>query len=715
MEIIRKNICIDNVRSHISGLLPFVMFNSDDSSIQFVGEGDSNGNYGGFVCDFVYINEDNEIEKRLPYLTVMKDYRKVDSILKNCVRCLAIKDDTLKPLTESDEIYCEDDPCKSVFYNEYPEILDCIPIPALNTESLENGLITVTDFSLEKGKNYIIIDEYEEIEKINTKWLEWRDNYFPQEDADSFYIFWSDVQKYIIGEQLTPKCIDGDKVQNKITYTALLETLKWFEEKESLINDDADILKEWDRRGGNKIYEYIKTIHPYFQESAELTGYTFSSPIMEFDMFLERTNDVINTLEPYMVEDMLHVSVDEEKRLSPTVTEVNFKAESMLSTLSSDNAMSISNEIYGIPTKFPNEDNSGQLMKCYHLSGSSKTPHIEVKRTENGITTTTIIPEEKPSIKNNNIYQIIDIKKIDEEVSIVTETVEEEGIPVTYESAITISCYSWWECCSISDPTQYTCADGEDISELLNSTEKYHNLFLAACLPYYESLIDFGNCYNFMVRYDNGYIISNAPPGTPIDTTGGTIKSIGIPYEENVAQNIESHIDEDNHEIIKYDKILSITEENISGVTYKKFYYVIGQISGNTESGIFYEEILPFYANVEKEVYIENFYEGKVFYDKLNFDLGTELVHNDEYKKDRLARIARIVKMTVEDVWTEKNSINTLFYTKESTNNIFDTPNYSLDLTYNRGLGAAWETHFKLTECNTLEDLEKYGNNYFNL
>ena len=28
---------------------------------------------------------------------------------------------------------------------------------------------------------------------------------------------------------------------------------------------------------------------------------------------------------------------------------------------------------------------------------------------------------------------------------------------------------------------------------------------------------------------------------------------------------------------------------------------------------------------------------------------------------------------------------------------------------------AAWEKHFKLSECNTLEDLENYGNNFFNI
>ena len=56
--------------------------------------------------------------------------------------------------------------------------------------------------------------------------------------------------------------------------------------------------------------------------------------------------------------------------------------------------------------------------------------------------------------------------------------------------------------------------------------------------------------------------------------------------------------------------------------------------------------------------------------------------------------------------------------TKKLTTNLYDNkeePKYNINLTYNRGNAAAWENHFKLSECNTLEDLENYGNNFFNL
>ena len=39
----------------------------------------------------------------------------------------------------------------------------------------------------------------------------------------------------------------------------------------------------------------------------------------------------------------------------------------------------------------------------------------------------------------------------------------------------------------------------------------------------------------------------------------------------------------------------------------------------------------------------------------------------------------------------------------------------SVDITVERGASAAFESFYKLSECNTMEDVENYGNDYFNL
>jgi hypothetical protein len=55
-----------------------------------------------------------------------------------------------------------------------------------------------------------------------------------------------------------------------------------------------------------------------------------------------------------------------------------------------------------------------------------------------------------------------------------------------------------------------------------------------------------------------------------------------------------------------------------------------------------------------------------------------------------------------------------LMFFNPAMDGLIDPPEVSVDFSLDRGSAAAWERHFKLMECNTMEDLENYGNNYFN-
>ena len=62
-----------------------------------------------------------------------------------------------------------------------------------------------------------------------------------------------------------------------------------------------------------------------------------------------------------------------------------------------------------------------------------------------------------------------------------------------------------------------------------------------------------------------------------------------------------------------------------------------------------------------------------------------------------------------------RESIKTPIYKEEALNGIKADVNVKIKFSVNRGTVAAREIHYKLSECNTLEDMENYGNNYFNL
>jgi hypothetical protein len=80
-----------------------------------------------------------------------------------------------------------------------------------------------------------------------------------------------------------------------------------------------------------------------------------------------------------------------------------------------------------------------------------------------------------------------------------------------------------------------------------------------------------------------------------------------------------------------------------------------------------------------------------------------------------MAKMAKILGMEVGTTWTKDGAVGALLYTKDGYEGLQEEPKYNINLMYNRGNAAAWENHFKLSECNTMEDLENYGNNFFNL
>ena len=81
----------------------------------------------------------------------------------------------------------------------------------------------------------------------------------------------------------------------------------------------------------------------------------------------------------------------------------------------------------------------------------------------------------------------------------------------------------------------------------------------------------------------------------------------------------------------------------------------------------------------------------------------------------RTTNRAEIVGMEVGTLFNSESMMMAPLITKDGSNSFSDDPKKVLDVTFNRGAAAAFESHFKLSECNTFEDLANYGNNHFNL
>lgn len=132
------------------------------------------------------------------------------------------------------------------------------------------------------------------------------------------------------------------------------------------------------------------------------------------------------------------------------------------------------------------------------------------------------------------------------------------------------------------------------------------------------------------------------------------------------------------------------------------------------ETGIIYEETYPYKKNQELKTVIEG-KEVTLYYDEIDYDSKKIEVYNNDYNLSRSAIQSKIIKMNVGDTWNNEDAIETPVFKNDILMGITDNPKYNVNIEIDRGGVSIKEKHFKLGECNTFEDLENYGNDYFGL
>lgn len=696
MDKIEKIININNSRSHRTGILPFVRYGGN-GEIEYVNSGNTNGNYGHFVCDFAIDNEGNET--RLKYLDIISRYNFIQECFRDAIFVKKWNDDIVE--------MCSDELSTKSRYDFAP-------------------VAKVTDATIDGS---VVIPNYKDIEEINVWWVNHEIRPFGEDGDGSMFTFCKDVEKYILGiievisEDKEDKLITGSKVPNYVYYTNHAELIGWFdahkEEYEKYSgntpSDKEWIINEWNERGGNNFYNFLKNNRPQWELNLS-NDIEYVSPTIDIETIInaEEEYETLYNVYEYSVSGNTIVGAVKNysaSTLSPQF--VNFDSastimvESKLDTLIHHNAINAADGIFGIYDEFfeRNDDTYdvvGQMFKCTYCSGVSSTNYAIVTY-ENG-KDNEIISEISPE---TGAYQVVGAKRNFLSSWTETTTYTEDDKEWVCESALTQYQYEWWECEKV-DNSNLVCADGEDVA---SGDEKYRNVSIVSCIDSLVGERNVGEIYYVLARYDNG----NIEPGWVWGR--GEIKTLKIPYKIGEPQNIMSYsaITEDNEIIssITYDIIISAqTSADTISIKYAK-----GVISGETidESGIHYEEVYKYKSGIRTEVPIDGVFMGELFYDSLEDSLNEERVYSEEYRQYRTTKKAKITGMKVGTMWTENTAIDAMLFTKEGYEGLQEEPKYNINLMYNRGNAAAWENHFKFSECNTMEDLENYGNNFFNL
>lgn len=777
MEKIHKTINIDNSRSHRNGLLPFVRFNEDSTVIEEVTASNVNGNYGQYVCDFTFYDYDSStlkatIESRLKYLDVLSKYNFIQEQLRNAVYVKKYTFNNNEIVFQDCEslIKIEDklDECEKFlepqknkinvseiekyeirWRTEFEEINNLAryqykPIDINRFKKEDNYYLLLDNGSdIDIDLEYcVLVPNYEKIIEYNDFWndrwgwltfdknkiKQFKEENKPYDDENALEkIFWkysdtyakefkfcSDFEHYVLGviEVIDNSIsISGSKVPNYLYHTNYFDFKNWFDN-----HNKTD--KEWDERGGENFYKFLKDniskikwvrkSSVFFKDDTlefkfvapEVDVYTLLNNDMEFEtLFTPYEYSLKNGLKESVVTPFVTPEKDKiGSALTPTIiSDVNVKVESRLDTLVHPKAMHISNNIFGVFKEFDIDNDGvgvGQMFKCILKDGWSEK--IEYYSAVTGTYSYTPYQMEE-KVPTSNAYQIVyphivDTVK-DKKVTIVDD--------ITYTSAYTKNQYYWWEC--EKTEKSLVCADGETI---MSGEEKYRNATILSCVDTIVGECNVGDIFYIYARYDNGRINNS---GLPIDIlTGGTIVPLSLPYLENVKLNTYTNNDEVIYDIVKKIK---------SSDNFLTIEYVIGATDGVDieETGLHYEDVLPYKKNNVDIVPIDGVFMAELYYDTILKEDAMVDVYSKEYRMGRKVLQSTLKKMEVGSIWREDIAVSTMLFTKDSTEGLQEDPKYSINLLFNRGNAAAWENHFKLSECNTLEDLENYGNNFFNL
>ena len=107
--------------------------------------------------------------------------------------------------------------------------------------------------------------------------------------------------------------------------------------------------------------------------------------------------------------------------------------------------------------------------------------------------------------------------------------------------------------------------------------------------------------------------------------------------------------------------------------------------------------------------------EITLYYQDIDFSTNNKAVYNKDFNLSGITNVSHITQMIVGDVWNEDDALQSTVFKDDGLMGIIETPKYEINVEINRGGTSVNEKHFKLSECNTYEDLANYGNNYFGL
>lgn len=712
-------VSIDNSRSHTAGIMPYITYNSDDQNIKYVSMDNDSGNWGNFPLDIAFMRESAEegfgglgvkrrrfrtssnegcrystTENRLRYSEMIKRYYELQKMLDGGIFTLAI----VKRFSSDGKIVCEEEDCRTDkrSANTYTEVVlnsnfDAVEMSKI--ELTENGEVMpeqymfkpvpIEDFieyakgvyrkngdtEIEEGKYYVIVNDYQKYVEYERVWKEWWagngvnvERKFPVQVP--YFKFCAAVEKYFIGKAIIPDSITGIRVPPFIYYTDIEEYKDWFEKndltsEESLIGKPDGIIKRFKENGGLEFYRFLTRLGqsaPWIvsiPKNGVNYDFTYVTPYISIPISLEDEHEYGGIYENYIYS---YSEKDDEY----------YEAYKDFDGYGDKDVMSWYE---------PDTDIYGMSMLSYVVdSGATEIENIT------GVWA---------DFQSSNLFKCTFV--LGEETGSGERVVEK--VKVGRE-------YGYWRCNSVQPTYDMVCGDGENLS---SGSRKYRSVTLLECIRDIVPTPRHGDTYYFLVRHDN---CAEHPFRIPYSV--GTYHNMKETDEEGIyIGDYVTSIEKGDEEIIIQYVIGGTASSSDGGLTFTKI----------DNTGVKYEERFAYKPYDTMKTFVDGHDGVVVYYEYMDTESSKERIYSEEYRLYRMGNRAKILGIEVGTIFTgnSKNAINAMLFTRDGSEYLPDETNNKFEVMIDRGMAAAFERHFKLTECNTFEDLKNYGNNFYKL
>lgn len=745
-EICKRNLITGEVYSEVIAVNNTKI---GESNFSYVTMSDKDGNYGNFVCNpYISGGTGAELFRQhfgeegvgyVNYMDIIYRYNKIHNLLFDGLK--------LKKIVINNDIYYVSN------FEERVNLYDYVIVDGSNLieeskdrykaddETLVYDTVTTID---ECGVEQIIRKAVKK--KINADFGPFINSISDYDylvslchffgGIDNIYKFLHFVEDNFIGILPIPAEITGDSVPEFLYYSDIVEWYEWFKLHEGDTN--CCVIETWKKKGGDEMYQFLSSHITTYRDAIERAKTFFVEdagykhvPKINVSIAIMSKYDDVGIVTGYIDEKNEFPYGGQEDGVIVSGGTASSRLMDLKSPIISyDDAGTVlpgilnkeANYFYdctdGGRVWYKKDTYKPEWSESWSNYARLTIPPTFLSYPKYGLSSYTIDIIEHPELKYCEIDRIhVDYKPI---LSIPFDSVYKRGGEINKDGYVVNQSYAKYY--------------DEDGTAYLNVKEFNGNICVELIGDYITKIDDYSNSGRIKFEYTiQGHYWAS------VKREAGKILLMDNGQGNGVELNWHSYAFE--------------KEIDGSGIRYTEEY----NYYKNVEVGpyLFYRPEQRKCEDTGRPIGLGELEERMLLCNKIDFDAANVRIRHKELEIERDGLLATIAGYEAGDVWRDgrftisgipyeskailkdkditslsdekiidlvktievssRESIKTPIYKEEALNGIKADINTKINFSLDRGAVSAKEIHYKLSECNSLEDMENYGNNYFNL